>query len=264
MVILSGTLKPWNSISLIIPTTVLSAGPSMDAPSSAMIFHPFLEPRALLMLNDTSVLTGVMQRSGLVFLEFTAELFLDRDLSLAARKLAARRISLLKLFALLSAGLMTCSESSGEPCGTGECVHRGEGEREGDRGLRSKGLGDLECVGEQPGVESGDSSAMFQNSRRMSGLGESGVVGRPRLGGVMLVLGGVSLLGGVRESLLPRRPALSLLSPSSGTLGFLSVADKRLFWFLSAVRKLSSLCRAEAATASESLILRTEAAVSLS
>jgi len=227
----------------------------MGAPSSAMIFHPFLDPRALLILKDTSVLAGVEQRSGLVFLELTAELFLDRDLSLAALKLAARLISLLKLFALLRAGLMDWTCSSGDPGGTGECEQRGEGEREGDSGLRSKGLGDLECVGEQPGVDSGDSSEIFQNSSLMSGLGESGVAGTARLGGVMLALGGVSLLGGVKESLLPRRPARSLLSPSSGTLGFLSVADRRLFWFLSAVRKLSSLCRAVVFTAKESLIV---------
>lgn len=92
----------------------------MGAPSSAMIFHPFLDPRALLILKDTSVLAGVEQRSGLVFLELTAELFLDRDLSLAALKLAARLISLLKLFALLRAGLMDWTCSSGDPGGMGE------------------------------------------------------------------------------------------------------------------------------------------------
>ena len=32
----------WYSMSLIIPTTVLRAGPSIGCPSSAMIFQPFL------------------------------------------------------------------------------------------------------------------------------------------------------------------------------------------------------------------------------
>ena len=39
--------------------------------------------------------------------------------------------------------------------------------------------------------------------------------------------------------------------PRSGTLDLRSVADSRRFWFLRAVRKLSSLCRAAADTARE-------------
>jgi len=98
-----------------------------------MIFHPFLDPRALLMLNDTSL----SSLQGLGFLELTAELCLDEDLSLAALKLLALLSSLLKLFTLLSAGLGVWGLRRGEERGTGELVGRGEGDREGDFGKSS-------------------------------------------------------------------------------------------------------------------------------
>ncbi len=44
----------WYSMSLIMLTTLLSASLSKLCPSSGMIFQPFLEPSALLMLKDTS------------------------------------------------------------------------------------------------------------------------------------------------------------------------------------------------------------------
>ena len=77
-------------------------------------------------------------------------------------------------------------------------------------------------------------------------------------------------LGGVKESRFTRSPALSCGEthikitlfyteqcgwtfeiPRSGTLGLRSVAERRLFWFLKAVLKLSSLCKAAAETAKE-------------
>jgi hypothetical protein len=51
---------------------------------------------------------------------------------------------LLKLLARFKAGLMGRGERRGESWGRGEWVWRGEGERDGLRGLRSKGDGDLE------------------------------------------------------------------------------------------------------------------------
>merc|ERR1719239_819418 len=145
IVILSGTLNPWYSMSLIIPTTVLRAGPSMGCPSSAIIFQPFLAPRVRLILKETSwVAAGdAVRPSGEVFLELTAELFRESDFSRAALKLAHRLISLLKLLARFKAGLMGLGERRGESWGRGEWGGRG-GEREGLRGLRSKGDGDLE------------------------------------------------------------------------------------------------------------------------
>lgn len=64
-----------------------------------MIFQPFLAPSALLMLKETSAedVATAGAGSGLPCLEFAAELFREQLLSLAARKLAARRRSLLKL-----------------------------------------------------------------------------------------------------------------------------------------------------------------------
>jgi len=102
MVILSGTASPWYSISLIMETTALKAFESRLSPSSVMIFQPFLAPSALLMLNETSAEDGVTAGagSGLPCLELAAELFLEQLRSFAARKLAARRRSLLKLRAL--------------------------------------------------------------------------------------------------------------------------------------------------------------------
>ena len=67
------------------------------------------------------------------------------------------------------------------------------------------------------------------------------------LGGVNEFLGGVrkSLLGGVKLSLVLRFPRTDLLMPAwklpRASAGFFSVADNLLFWFLRAVRKLSSL-----------------------
>ena len=51
-----------------------------------------------------------------------------------------------------------------------------------------------------------------------------------------------SLRGGVRLSLVLRPPSTDLFTAAenSVTEGFFSVADSRLFWFLSAVLKLSS------------------------
>jgi len=82
--------------------------------------------------------------SGEVFLELTAELFRESDFSRAALKLAHRLISLLKLLARFKAGLIGRGERRGESWGRGECRWRGDGDREGLRGLRSKGDGDLE------------------------------------------------------------------------------------------------------------------------
>jgi len=105
------------------------------------------------MLNDTSLSFSL---HGLGFLEFTAELCLDEDLSLAALKLLALLSSLLKLFTLFSAGLGVCGLRRGEERGTGELVGRGEGDREGDFGKSSYGLGERDPAG----VESGDNSSM--------------------------------------------------------------------------------------------------------
>jgi len=86
-----------------------------------------------LILNDTSL----SSLQGLGFLELTAELCLDEDLSLAALKLLALLSSLLKLFTLFSAGLGVWGLRRGEERGTGELVGRGEGDREGDFGISS-------------------------------------------------------------------------------------------------------------------------------
>ena len=64
------------------------------------------------------------------YLEFTAELCREDDLSLAALKFLALRISLLKLLALLSAGLSVRVLNKGEERGTGELAGRGDGDRE--------------------------------------------------------------------------------------------------------------------------------------
>ena len=94
----------------------------------------------------------------------TAEFCLDEDFSLPARKLLALLSSLLKLLALLRDGLATGGLRRWEERGTGEFIRRGDG----DLGMRSYGLGDR--GGDPAGVESGDSSSMSQNSRRMSGV----------------------------------------------------------------------------------------------
>ena len=130
------------------------------------------------------------------------------------------------------------------------------------------------------GVERGDNSAMSQNSSLMSGVDcllttwapdqMSCIVHKPpspTSSSSTLLWLSRPFLGGVNESRLTKRPALScavknvkikLLSvlctlemPRSGTLDLRSVADSRRFWFLRAVRKLSSLCRAAADTARE-------------
>ena len=67
----------------------------------------------------------------------TAEFCLDEDFSLAARKLAALLSSLLKLFALLRAGLAVWGLRRGDERGMGEWFGRGEGERDGDLGISS-------------------------------------------------------------------------------------------------------------------------------
>jgi len=121
-------------MSLIMLTTVFKADPSKLCPSSAIIFHPFLDPKALLMLNDTSLSVSLQ---GLGFLELTAELCLDEDLSLAALKLAALLSSLLKLLTLFNAGLGVWGLRRGDERGTGELVGLGEGDLEGDFGKSS-------------------------------------------------------------------------------------------------------------------------------
>ena len=58
----------WYSMSLIIPTTVLRAGPSIGCPSSAMIFQPFLnnncqvsqEPLFSTLFKDRQTLTAMI------------------------------------------------------------------------------------------------------------------------------------------------------------------------------------------------------------
>ena len=50
---------------------------------------------------------------------------------------------------------------------------------------------------------------------------------------------------------LERSRSWTLEIPKSGTLGLRSVAERRRFWFLRAVLKLSSLCKAAADTARE-------------
>jgi len=106
------------------------------------------------------------------------------------------------------------------------------------------------------GVERGDSSAMSQNSSLMSGvdclLGTSSSSTLHWLSS--------PFRGGVNESRFTSSPALSLEIPKSGTLDLRSVAERRRFWFLKAVLKLSSLCKAAAATAREdpSAILATK------
>merc|ERR1711892_1635901 len=110
-------------MSLIMLTTVLRADPSMLCPSSAMIFQPFLDPRALLMLKDTSMFLAASLQ-GLGFLELAAEFCLDEDFSLAALKLLALLRSLLKLMALLRAGLSVWGLRRGEEEGIGERIEQ--------------------------------------------------------------------------------------------------------------------------------------------
>jgi hypothetical protein len=98
----------------------------------------------------------------------TAEFCLYDDFSLAARKLLALLSSLLKLLALLRAGLSTWGLRRGEEGGIGEWNRRGDGDLVGDVGRRSYGLGDR--GGDPAGVESGDNSSISQNSKRMSGV----------------------------------------------------------------------------------------------
>jgi len=122
-----------------------------------MIFHPFLSPRAFFTWKDISCFSAL---SGLVFLEQAGELFLDCDsLSLAALKLAALLRSLLKLLALLSAGLSLCGQSRGESGRMGERLTAG------DWGLEVlTGDGDREVLGEAggelAGVDRGDNSSI--------------------------------------------------------------------------------------------------------
>jgi hypothetical protein len=92
-------------------------------------------------------------------LEHAGELFLERDsLSRAAWKLAALLKSLLKLLALLSAGLSVWGQRRGESGRMGERLTAG------DWGLENgfTGEGDLEFLGdpggELDGVERGDNS----------------------------------------------------------------------------------------------------------
>ena len=74
----------------------------------------------------------------------------------------------MKLLALLRVGLSVCGLKRGEERGIGDRSALGEGEREGDLGKRSKGLGDL--GGDPAGVESGDNSSISQYSKRISGV----------------------------------------------------------------------------------------------
>ena len=135
--------------------------------------------------------------------------------------------------------------------GRGEGSALGEGEREGDLGKRSKGLGDL--GGDPAGVESGDNSLISQYSKRMSGVdcllltvsSSSSLTSRTfltqilvimllavvtNLGGVKLLLGGVRplRLGGVKLSLFINLLSAVLFTPMSGIEGFLSVAESLL------------------------------------
>lgn len=249
MVILSGTANPWSSISLMMVTTLLRATPSTMPPSSAMIFHPLRDPRALLMLKELSVCSTfpLVSGSGLTFLELTAELFLEVDNSRAFLKLRAFRNSLLKLRARLRAGLsaLRCGLRRGESGGTGERP-RGEGERRGEGGLgKSKGEGER-GIGELAGVESGESSSISQNSNLISGVelfsrgfsmisfawGSNFFWGR-RMSDIFLNMEAGFGLSWMR----------GLGGTTSGTDCFLPgiiVAESRRFWFLRAVRKLSS------------------------
>merc|ERR1712088_143179 len=186
---------------------------------------------------------------GLEHLEFAAEFALDDDFSRAFLKLRALLSSLLKLLTLLRVGLALMGLSRGELGGMGDLTVRGEGDLEGLKSWRSKGLGDLDTAG----VESGESSLISQNSSLISGvdcllLGQEfssvfSILCRVFLGGV--ALGGVrrSLLGGVRLSLVFSPPNTDLLTPGPNSVvtGFFSVAESLLFWFLRAVLKLSSL-----------------------
>merc|ERR1719414_75764 len=188
---------------------------------------------------------------GLEHLEFAAEFALDEDFSRAFLKLRALLNSLLKLLTLVRVGLALRGLSRGELGGMGDLTVRGEGDLEGRKSWRSKGLGDLETAG----VESGDSSLISQYSSLISGvdcllLGQEfssvfSIVCRVFLGGVRVALGGVrrSLLGGVKLSLVFSPPNTDLLTPGPNSVvtGFFSVAESLLFWFLRAVLKLSSL-----------------------
>jgi hypothetical protein len=55
---------------------------------------------------------------------------------------------------------MGCGERRGEPGGRGEAGVRGRGEGERDAAAAAVGEARGDGCGEQPGVESGDSSAM--------------------------------------------------------------------------------------------------------
>merc|ERR1719336_1494657 len=100
---------------------------------------------------------------GLEHLEFAAEFALDEDFSRAFLKLRALLNSLLKLLTLVRVGLALRGLSRGE---LGGMTVRGEGDLEGRKSWRSKGLGDLETAG----VESGDSSLISQYSSLISGV----------------------------------------------------------------------------------------------
>jgi len=169
-----------------------------------MIFQPLRDPRARLILKETSWARGMVficctSGSGVAHLELTADPFLEDDFSLRALKLLALMSSLLKLLARFRAGLMGRGDKRGEPGGTGEPKDRGEGDLDCGRLLTGEG----DCLGDVAGVDRGDSSSMFQNSNLMSGL--SGVLGVPLdstallgvdlfdLGGVMPLRGGVKL-----------------------------------------------------------------------
>jgi hypothetical protein len=72
------------------------------------------------MFFPSSILSDECSSNNIYHLELTAEFCLDEDFSLAARKLLALLNSLLKLLALLRAGLATWGLRSGEERGTGE------------------------------------------------------------------------------------------------------------------------------------------------
>ena len=100
----------------------------------------------------------------LTYLEFAAELFLDEDFSRAFLKLLALLSSLLKLFTLVRLGLALRGLSRGELGGRGDLIVRGDGDLEGLKSWKSKGLGDLETAG----VERGESSLISQYSSLIS------------------------------------------------------------------------------------------------
>jgi len=151
---------------------------------------------------------------------------------------------------------MACGESNGDPGGTGECSRRwaaGDGERDSQRRFSEDGDGELrgDGLGEVAGVESGDSSSMSQNSSLMSGVDPLVVLSLlaavARLGVDRFDVGGVkpSRRGGVRLSRFLRDTILNcgLVKPVSEVMELrfsILVADRRRFWFLMALLKLSS------------------------